>query len=106
MISVYLDSVKNVRGMWVNGKRIEGEAEGAFNQRMGTWNIYYYNAPLEGIELSLELRAEEPLKMRVVDQSYGLPELPENTLGSRPAGIIPAPVVYNDASVVSKSFTY
>jgi hypothetical protein len=106
VISVYLDSVKNIKSVWINGKQIEADAMAAFNQRKGALNIYYYNALLEGIELTLELRSEETLKMRVVDQTYGLPELPDDPLRSRPAGIIPAPVVYNDATVVSKSFPY
>jgi hypothetical protein len=92
--------------VWVNGKRIEAKATAAFSQRMGSWNIHYYNVLSDGIELTLELSSGESLKMRVVDQSYNLPDLPESTLGRRPGGIIPSPVVYNDATVVSKSFTY
>ena len=106
VISVYLDSVKNLRGVGVNGKRIEVEATAGVSQRMGSWSIQYYNVLPEGIDLTLELNSGESLKMRLVDQSYNLPDLPESTLGSRPTGIIPARVVYNDATVVSKSFTY
>jgi hypothetical protein len=105
-MSVYLDSVKNLHGLWVNGKRVEIEAPPAGSPRMGYWKIYYHNVLSEGIELTLELNAGEPLKMRVVDQSYKLPDLAASILGSRPDGIIPAPVVYNDATLVSKSFTY
>jgi hypothetical protein len=106
VMSVYLDSVKNLHGLWVNGKRVEIEAPPAGSPRMGYWKIYYHNVLSEGIELTLELNAGEPLKMRVVDQSYKLPDLAASILGSRPDGIIPAPVVYNDATLVSKSFTY
>lgn len=105
-ISVYLDSLKNLQGVWVNGKRIKVEATTASSQRTGSWNIYYYNVPVEGIELTLELSPGESVKMRVVDQSYSLPDLPESSLGNRPDGIIPSPVVYNDATVVSKSFSH
>jgi hypothetical protein len=106
VLSVYLDSVKNLQGVWVNGKRFEVEGTTGLSQRMRSWSLHYYNVLPEGIELTLQLSSEESLKMRVVDQSYGLPDLPEGTLVSRPAGIIPAPVVYNDATVVSKSFSY
>lgn len=102
MLSVYLDPVKSLQGVWVNGKTFEVEVA----QRTRPWTLHYYNVLPEGIELTLQLSSEEALKMRVVDQSYGLPELPESSLGSRPGGIIPAPVVYNDATVVSKSFSY
>jgi hypothetical protein len=91
IVSTYIDSVKSLQGVWINGKRLEGAS-----------NIHYYNV-LEGVELTLECNAGEPLKMRVVDQSYGLPE---NTLGARPSGIIPASIAYSDATVVSKSFSY
>ncbi|HEU4510369.1 MAG TPA: M28 family metallopeptidase [Pyrinomonadaceae bacterium] len=101
--SVYIDSAKNLQAAWVNGRRIELAASG---QRRSSWSINYHNALPEGMELTLEFSAEEPLKMRVVDQSYSLPELSQSALGSRPAGIIPSPVVYNDATVVSKSFSY
>lgn len=104
VISVYLDSIKNVQGVWVNGKRVDVEAP--LRQRVSSWSIYYYNVLPEGIELTLELGSAESLRMRVVDQSYNLPDLPENTLGSRPGGTIPSLVVYNDATVVSKSFSY
>ena len=105
VISVYIDSVKNLQGVWVNGRRVELEAAAA-SQRRGSWSINYYNAPADGIELTLELSPDESLKMRVVDQSYSLPDLPESALGSRPAGFIPSAVVYSDATVVSKSFSY
>lgn len=105
VISVYIYSVKNLQGVWVNGRRIEIEATAA-SQRRGSWSVSYHNVPPEGIELTLELSPEEALKMRVVDQSYSLPDLPESALGSRPAGFIPAAVAYNDATVVSKSFSY
>ncbi len=97
VISVYFDSVKNLKRLWVNGKGIELETPPIIN---------YFNAASEGIELTLELSSAEPLKMRVVDQSYNLPDLPESTLGNRPDTIIPAAVIYNDATVVSKSFSY
>ena len=105
VISVYIDSVKNLQGVWINGRRIELEATAA-SQKRGSWSINYHNVLPEGMELTLELSPEESLKMRVVDQSYSLPDLPDSALGSRPAGIIPSAVVYNDATVVSKSFTY
>ena len=101
VISVYIDSVKNLQGVWVNGRRIELETT-----NRSSWSINYYNVPPEGIELTLEFSPEESLKMRVVDQSYSLPDLPESALGTRPAGIIPSAVVYSDATVVSKSFSY
>ena len=100
VISVYVDSLANLRSVSVNGKRVE------VTQRTAPWSMGYYNLPREGIELTLEFNADQPLKMRVVDQSYALPDLPESGLGSRPSGVIPSPVVYNDSIVVSKSFSY
>lgn len=104
VIAVYLDSVKNLQRLWVNGKRIEVEAPAS--QRTGSWSINYFNAASEGIELTVELSSAESLKIRVVDQSYNLPDLAESTLGKRPDAIIPSAVIYNGATVVSKSFSY
>lgn len=97
VVFVYFDSAKNLKRVWVNGKGIEPEAPSIIN---------YFNATAEGIELTLELSSAVPLKLRVVDQSYNLPDLPESRLGNRPDTIIPANVIYNDATVVSKSFSY
>jgi hypothetical protein len=103
-LSVYLDSVKDLEGLWVNEKRAELQA--GTGQKLSAWSVFYYNSPEDGIDLTLQFNSGAPLKMRVLDQSYGLPDLGQNVPGNRPAEIIPAPMVYSDATIVSRSFSY
>jgi hypothetical protein len=50
----------------INNKPIATET----NDRFG---VFIDGFPEEGVELQLQLRTNEPLKIRLVDQSYGLP---------------------------------
>lgn len=99
VMSLYLDSPAEVVGSSVNGKRIN--SKGARND----WELRYYAVPQEGVEISLEVKSVEPVKLRLVDQTYGLPQT-GNTGEPRPATVIPAPLPYNDSTFVSKSFTF
>lgn len=67
--------------------------------------LTYEALPKEGVEITLETRSAEPLKIRVMDVSFGLPELagqsfkprPSNMIGTRP---------YSDATIISKSYSF
>jgi len=65
---VYLDSQADVLKTLVNNKVID-EASDPKKQ----WGLRIDGFPQQGIELQLVVRASEPLKLRLVDQSYGLP---------------------------------
>lgn len=103
VISIYLDSALP-EAVWVNGKPIEEDRPAT--RKSGTWKMNYYNPAPDGIELTLEISSADSLKVRVVDQTYGLPEIPGGTLGSRPSEIIPAPVIFSDSTIVSRTFSY
>ncbi|MET0624409.1 MAG: M28 family metallopeptidase, partial [Pyrinomonadaceae bacterium] len=101
VVSVFLDSTADVLGASVNGKRIAVRKDAGADAGDRFWDLRYYSVPQEGVELIMELRSNEPVHLRVVDQSYGLP----GQLGQpRPPGFIPAPRPYNDSTFVSKSF--
>jgi hypothetical protein len=104
VISVYLDSEADVQGLAVNGRRIEPRRAPA-NQK-NPWSVRYYNVPAEGIELALDLKTPQQVRLRVVDQSYGLPDLADKPVSQRPAGLIPANLPFNDSTLVSKSFVF
>ena len=59
-----------VRGTTLNGEQIKTEDSRADANK---WGLRYYAIPSEGIELTLEAKSQQPLAIRVVDQSYGLP---------------------------------
>ena len=66
----------------------------------------YFALPQEGIELALETKPSQPITLRVVDESYGLPTLPGATYRSRPEHMMPAPLLRTDCILVGKSYTF
>lgn len=68
------------------------------------WYVYYYALPPEGVVLTLETKSTNPLSARVIDLSYGLPELSGPV--KRPDYLIPSMYFVSDATLVSKSFTF
>jgi hypothetical protein len=96
IISVHLDRSTEVIQAAVNGTRINNGA------RPEQWGLRFFGLSPAGFELTLKVKATRPTKIRVIDQSYGLPELPGTPLKARPEGIIPAPSVYSDLTLVDK----
>jgi hypothetical protein len=74
------------------------------NDAKGGWNMRYYAVPEGGIDLILELQPSSPLKLRVSDLSYGLPD--SLVVKPRPGHIMPSPMPYSDTTIVSKSFNF
>lgn len=107
VVSVYVDSRAEVLKALVDGKRVDEEADtpAAFARR-ARWSMRYYAFPEEGVELTCETRATEPLKLRVVDQSYELPDIPGQAPRARPEHIIPSTLSLTDSTFVSKSFVF
>ncbi|HKH20953.1 MAG TPA: M20/M25/M40 family metallo-hydrolase [Gammaproteobacteria bacterium] len=100
-VRVYLDSGVEVLKAVVEGKVVD--QDGASQKR---WGINYQALPLEGIELSLQLRSHEPVKIRVMDQSYELPQLSASQK-ARPVDTMPASLLpYSDSTLISKIFTF
>ena len=105
VMSVYLESVAEVVGSSVNGKRINLPAS-VSKDAGSNWELRYYAVPQEGIEISFEIKAVEPVKLRLVDQTYGLPQTLNKSWEPRPATVIPAALPYSDSTFVSKSFIF
>jgi hypothetical protein len=101
VVSIYIDSEAEVQRFAINGRKADSISAGR-----NAWTLRYHALPPEGIELAMDVKANEPLKFRVVDQSYGLPSLPEKPLPSRPSGLIPSSYPFNDSTLVAKSFVF
>lgn len=104
-LSVYLDSNAEVIHAQINGAETDSQLPFTIERRYN-WAMQYRALPPEGIDLTLESKATEPLKLRVVDQSAGLPPMPSSTFKARPAHIIPSSNPYSDSTLVSKSFIF
>jgi hypothetical protein len=70
--------------------------------------LQYYAFDPSGVELTLEVKPATPLKLKVIDISYGLPSLPNFAVKPRPAEIMPTSdgVFYQDTTIVSKSYSF
>lgn len=93
LVAVYVDSGAQVLNASVNKTTVSDEP----NER---WGIQIGGFPKEGVELQMQVKASEPLKLRLVDQSYGLP--PVNTASSTQPG---TPSANPDLTLLMKSFS-
>ena len=101
----YADSKMEIMGVQVNGKQMKLKSLDSDAQK-GSWSMRYYAMPAEGIDLTMVLKALEPVKFRVVDQSYQFPSFMGARFASRPDDIISAPALVTDSTFVSRSFTF
>jgi NADH:ubiquinone oxidoreductase subunit 6 (subunit J) len=100
-VSVYVNPKVEISSAQINGKpiRTSGAAEAG-------WSMFYYAMPAAGAELTLEVKSAQPVEMRVIDLSYGLPSTLTQTLRARPDNIISTHLPFSDATLVSKSFKF
>jgi hypothetical protein len=79
-LALYADT----RSHTVTAATVDGiSVEEAPGQRQDTdpskWGFVFHGGPLEGIEVTLEVRGEGPLPLRVIGYRDGLPQIPELT---------------------------
>jgi len=92
-LAIYIDSNTQVLSASINNKQMSDEQK-------DRWGLFIDGFPKEGVELLLQLRTAEPLKIRLVDQSYGLP--PVNAASSQEPTITSA---RPDSTLLMKSFS-
>ena len=105
VLSLYVDSKAEFISLTVNGQRLDPGNTTMLRNNKQMWNMKYVAPPPEGVEVAVEFKAQEPLKIRVVDQSYSLPEIPNLTI-ARPDNTIPSANGLSDATLVSKTFSF
>ncbi len=87
----------------VNGKPITQDPDARRLPSKG-WRLRYANPPEQGIEVTLKVRGTQPVKVRVVDGSPGLPVIAGMNVTPRPDWIMP--VQTGDATLVSRAFKF
>ena len=106
VIYLQLDSDAEVVSATVDGKPVVISDSKAQTKKPLRWGMHYY-APLpEGFDLKLTYKSSSPLKIKAIDQSYGLPETSGGAAPSRPDYAIAAPIGFSDATFVSKTYTF
>lgn len=103
-VSIYLNPKVEISSAQVNGKLLPASAASGVNET--GWSLLYYAMPASGAELTLEVKAAQPVEMRVIDLSYGLPQALTQTMRARPDNIISTFFPFSDATLVSKSFKF
>jgi hypothetical protein len=107
-IALTIESATPVLGASVNGKPIKNSKVMQPDPNQ-PWQLAFYGPPAEGVELDLQLPPSQPIKMRVVDQSFELPASLTASHKARPADKIPTAYPFNpygDATMVSKTFAF
>ncbi|MBN3950372.1 MAG: M20/M25/M40 family metallo-hydrolase [Nostoc sp. NMS7] len=106
IMRIYVDSNTEVLAATLNGKKIDNNI-GDHTASAKNWGFNYFALPKEGIELTLALKPSQPLKLKAVDQSDGLPEIRGKSFPARPNYMIPTGFDsgISDSILVSKSFT-
>ncbi|MGB9181614.1 MAG: M28 family metallopeptidase [Pyrinomonadaceae bacterium] len=105
VVSLELDPQVQFLGGAINGRRLENRLKTPSTQAT-PWGLRYYALPSEGIELTLEAKSSQPIVLRVIDQSYGLPEIQGMSIKPRPDYMIASILPYTDSTFVSKSFKF
>jgi hypothetical protein len=90
-LAVYAGNASHtVTAATVDGKKVDGtkvdEAPGqTSSDTLSGWGFVFHAVPPEGIDVTLEVRGEGPLPLRVLSYRDGLPQVPELT--PRPDGL-------------------
>ena len=106
VLTLFLDSKVKVQRAMVNGKLIDSDNTPALKFFTNNWVLRYYGPPAEGVDLNVEVKTSEPLKVRLLDLTYGLPQLPGAPAPDRPDYMIPASMSSNHSTLVVRSFTF
>jgi hypothetical protein len=100
---LFLEPGLPVVSVTINGKRINYDqtnvSEGAPAR---DWELRYDAVPPEGFDLVLETKTPWPVKLTLVSQRDGLPQIPGTDLKERPAYLIPS--TSSDMTRLIKSF--
>jgi hypothetical protein len=91
-VAVYVDSNAQVLNASINSTTITNEASDSFGLQIDGF-------PKDGVELHMQVKASEPLKLRLVDQSFGLPPV-TGASSAQPA----TPSSNPDVTLLMKSF--
>lgn len=94
-----------VLGATVAGKRVENAGPRPQGRGAPVWAMQFWAPPAGGFDLTLQLRGQQPVSLRVTEQAYGLPQEPGVSYQPRPDYIIPSYSRYSNMSLISKSFT-
>jgi len=101
-----VDTKAEILGTSVNGQAITNRATLEQMKAGQRWSLQYTAPPPEGVDVVFQVRPAQPLRISVVGQSYGLPEIDGVAFRPRPDDTMPTPYTNSDSTFVSKVFTF
>jgi hypothetical protein len=105
-VFIHVNSQVNTTQASVNGKEINKNGTNERFQFGTDWGLRYYAPPTTGIDLTLELESDSPVKVQVIGLSHGVPDITNTPVNSRPEPIMPAPYLHSNSTMVSKTFSF
>jgi hypothetical protein len=105
-ITVPGDAGVSVLAAAINGKRVESGKQSATGRPASPWGLQYWAPPAGGFDLVLELKGSQPVPLKVVEQSYGLPQVPGKPFTPRPSNIMPTTGLTSDLALIGKSYSF
>jgi hypothetical protein len=105
IISIYADVTTPDLKATIDGKSVGDAAKPTPVDADHRWGLIYSAVPPSGIELVLRMKTPQPLKLSVVERSFGLPQIPQMST-TYPADAIPVPTALSDSTFVIRKFTF
>lgn len=107
LMFLHIDDGSRIQNVTINGKQITTRDENhKRREESSKWGLQYFGMRAEGIELLFNVTSSAPLKLKVIDHSYGLPEIIPSAITPRPKEMMPSSSQFSDITMVSKSFTF
>lgn len=106
VITVALETEAELQVTRINDRELEAGHTFVSGTPKDRWGMRFYALPAEGVELTLQVKSPHTVRIKVVDQSYSLPDIPNVSIGFPPDNLLWAPFSVNNSTLVSRSFTF
>ena len=106
VVTVYVEGGDDIAGAYIDGKSLTADGADKPQTNEHYLVLHYHGLPEDGVELKLILKSSRPLKIRVNDRTFGLPEIPGANFKARPDYMMPISLPYSDATFVTKTFSF
>jgi hypothetical protein len=98
-IMLTLDGDATVQNFAVDDQQVAHE-------KSRPWELTYYTLPESGIDLVLRVKSTAPIRLRAADMSYGLFGNEQTPFSPRPENMAASTLLFNDMTIVVKSFEF
>lgn len=105
MLIIQIENISQVLSAAVNGIAISNPKNISTDQAGDKWEMQFYAPPESGVNIMLEARSNEPVRMKIIDVSYELPSIPGHKFTIDQPDMKPGYFGLPDSTFISKSFS-